>query len=397
LGYFFGRVFRFSPLFLFLFFWMWYSSSPYFLYSCDDFSKGFVFIRVIIGIIILLYYNSVISMVMILFILVSFILLRLLWFLIVFEFILVPICLIIWAGVRGERFIGALYLLLFTLLFSVPFFLCVFKNIEEGFIGTSTINLINFSLEISILAIFVFITKYPVFLLHRWLPRAHVEAPTVGSIILAACILKLGSYGFLRFFPSLFLNFSFFFLVGVFGSLCSVILCITRRDLKALIAYSRVFHISYLFRGRFLIRERRILGVVSISCAHGFVAALMFFLIGSIYESTGSRSILLIRFISLGSVIRQIWFILIYLNFGIPISLPFISEILICGQWVFFSWTSSLLLFMALVLSGCFCLFWLFSIIGRKGTFLSQKSGLLEFVCIILLLIWSFFLWVVVF
>lgn len=140
------------------------------------------------------------------------------------------------------------------------------------------------------------IVKFPVFVLHGWLPRAHVEAPTVGSVLLARVLLKLGSYGILRIVLYSALTTSKLFVIfGLGGALAASVLCFVQTDFKALIAISSVAHISSLWAATSLARERRRDVNILVSISHGFVSAALFFFVGEMYEHRGRRSLLLLR------------------------------------------------------------------------------------------------------
>lgn len=144
--------------------------------------------------------------------------------------------------------------------------------------------------------IFIFMVKFPVFLTHGWLPRAHVEAPTLGSVLLARILLKLGSYGFLRLLRITFCKLSYLtFSLSLFGALIAGGLCFLQRDCKAFIAISRVCHMRGLWATMATTRGFISDPAILVSVSHGFVAGCLFFCIGHFYERRASRSILILR------------------------------------------------------------------------------------------------------
>ncbi|KAF0148302.1 MAG: NADH-ubiquinone oxidoreductase chain 4 [Ignavibacteria bacterium] len=262
-------------------------------------------------------------------------------------------------GKRGERFLRLVSLLGFTLLFSLPFFLVFLKFFINGrCVSWLCVSGLFFSFFLVFLGGGVFIVKFPVFLFHMWLPRAHVEAPTVGSVILAACLLKLGSYGFARFFAFFFSGFGFFFVLGCVGMLFASLCCLFSCDLKALVAYSSVFHIRAVFRGFMLHSEVSFLSSVSLRCAHGFVSALFFFVVGCCYDVKGARSFLIFGAGGLSGF--TFWLLVVFLNSGLPISLPFFSEVFLFSQQVSFFFPSFFLSFVSQFFGGLFGMLLLF-------------------------------------
>lgn len=129
---------------------------------------------------------------------------------------------------------------------------------------------------------------------HIWLPEAHVEAPTGGSVILAGILLKLGSYGFIRYSLPVFPTASKFFAplvitLGVIGVLYTSLTAIRQTDLKRIIAYSSVAHMNLVVIGIFSFNVVAIEGAIIQSISHGFVSSALFFLIGVIYDRHGTR------------------------------------------------------------------------------------------------------------
>jgi len=172
-------------------------------------------------------------------------------------------------GVQPERSLAFLSLLLYSLISVLPllFFLGVFS-----FVGLSF--LFQFPSFISFLVVFGFLIKVPLYLFHYWLPKAHVEAPTAGSILLAGLLLKLGGWGLFSLVKQL--GSVFVLGVCVLGALFGAILAMFQRDVKRLIAFSSVCHMNFITWAFYLkVLELKVLGVVII-VAHAVISSLMF-------------------------------------------------------------------------------------------------------------------------
>lgn len=178
-----------------------------------------------------------------------------------FEISLVPILfLIIGWGYQPERLEAGIYLLFYTLLMSLPMIVIIFYIYK--IIGTLIFILIIFNLDSIYMYMclnMVFFVKIPIFFIHLWLPKAHVEAPISGSIILAGIILKLGGYGLLRLiilYQSFINNLNVFFIVvSLIGGFIVSLICIRQRDIKSLVAYSSVSHIGLVLAGIMTLRD----------------------------------------------------------------------------------------------------------------------------------------------
>ena len=192
-----------------------------------------------------------------------------------FELSIFPIVLMILGfGSQVEKVGAAFYLLFYSCLCSLPFLVVLFS---VGF-SHPPVFLFFFSWEFCLFSSLLFLIKFPLYFLHLWLPKAHVEAPTSARMLLAGLLLKLGTGGFLRVLPLFVVNFEYWLLVICFlGMFSSSFLCILQRDLKALAAYSSVNHIMFVLASLLVFSPGGAWGGVVIIISHGFVSTLMFF------------------------------------------------------------------------------------------------------------------------
>ncbi len=221
-------------------------------------------------------------------------------FYIFFEAILMPLFLMIGIWGSRERKVWAAYQFFLYTLFGSVFMLIaiIFVYLHVGFTDFYTLSYVSFSLNrqfiLWVLFFFGFAIKVPMFPVHIWLPEAHVEAPTAGSVLLAGVLLKLGTYGVLRFLIPLFPVASMYFapLVFVFSLLgvCYASLAtLVQVDLKKIVAYSSVAHMSFVVLGLFGFNIQAISGSIFLMLSHGLVSGGLFFLVGFIYERYKTR------------------------------------------------------------------------------------------------------------
>ena len=230
----------------------------------------------------------------------TFCVLDLLFFYIFFESVLIPMFLIVgvW-GSRERKILASYYFFLYTLLGSVMMLLSILYIYYQ--VGTTDYEVLltfSFSKKEQKFLWFTFFlgfaSKVPMIPVHLWLPEAHVEAPTAGSVILAGVLLKLGTYGFIRFSLPLFPSASFFFAplvytIAVVGIIYTSFTAIRQTDFKRIIAYTSIAHMNLVILGIFSFNVVGLEGAILQSLSHGFVASALFLIIGIVYDRYRTR------------------------------------------------------------------------------------------------------------
>ena len=300
--------------------------------------------------------------------------LDLILFYLFFEAVLIPMFIIIgvWGGAR--RVYASYKFFLYTLIGSVLMLGAIFwiYSFSGQTLGEATTDIqVLQTLDIPAgaqtwlwLAFFAsFAVKMPMWPVHTWLPDAHVEAPTAGSVILAAILLKLGGYGFLRFSLPMFPDASQYFaplifILSVAAIILTSLIAYRQNDIKKLIAYSSVAHMGFVTMGIFTFNIQGLQGGVFQMISHGLVSGALFFLVGVIYDRMHTREIGFY-----GGLVRQMpiyaFFFMLFTmaNVGLPGTSGFVGEILsMLGAYQvspFLAWGAA----MGMILSAVYALF----------------------------------------
>jgi NADH-ubiquinone oxidoreductase chain 4 len=277
----------------------------------------------------------------------AFVSLDLLLFYIFFESVLpILFIVIIIFGHGNDRFRSAFLLFLYTLAGSLPMLLCIL--VIYSYVGSTDFQLISLyeinldSQKLLWLGFFLaFAVKTPLYPFIIWLPKAHADSPLAGSIILAATILKLATYGYLRVLINFLPDATNYFsplvqTVAVIAIIYASLSTIIQQDTKRLIAYSSIAHMGVVVLGLFSNTIQGIEGGILLALAHGFVSPALFICVGGIiYDRTGTRIINYIRgLVTYMPVFTILFFIFTIANTGIPLSLNFLGEQLaLIGIW----------------------------------------------------------------
>jgi len=287
-----------------------------------------------------------------------------------FEAGLIPMFLIIgiWGGIR--RVYSAFKFFLYTLLGSIFMLIAIiFIYLKSG--TTDIQALLKFDIAQSYqywlwLGFFTsFAVKTPMWPVHTWLPDAHVEAPTSGSVILAAILLKMAGYGFIRFSLGLFPVASSYFAPLIFSlSIIAIIytslVALMQKDMKKLIAYSSVAHMGFVTIGIFAFNSQGIEGGIFQMISHGIVSAALFLCVGVVYDRMHTREIS-----DYGGVVNTmprysvIFMIFILAGLGLPGTSGFVGEFLVLVGVFKSNYLVSFLAATGVVLSACYSL-WLY-------------------------------------
>nr|QOD97206.1 NADH dehydrogenase subunit 4 [Antrostomus carolinensis] len=307
------------------------------------------------------------------FILLAFATTELTLFYISFEATLIPTLILItrW-GNQPERLSAGIYLLFYTLISSLPLLVTILHLHAQT--GTLYLTMLELtpptppnswtSLLSSLALLMAFMVKAPLYGLHLWLPKAHVEAPIAGSMLLAALLLKLGGYGIMRVTllmgpTSNYLHYPFLTL-ALWGALMTSSICLRQTDLKSLIAYSSVSHMGLVIAASMIQTHWSFSGAMILMISHGLTSSMLFCLANTNYERTHSRILLLTRGLQPLLPLMATWWLLANLtNMALPPTTNLMAELTIMISLFNWSTLTIILTGTATLLTASYTLFML--------------------------------------
>nr|QFX74486.1 NADH dehydrogenase subunit 4 [Cryptopygus antarcticus travei] len=287
-----------------------------------------------------------------------------------FEVSLIPTLLIIMGwGYQPERLQAGIYFIFYTLTASLPLLLGIIYFYSASMdlkiwlsMSFTMFGLLNFKVLLSLAMLGAFLVKLPMFFSHLWLPKAHVEAPVAGSMILAGVLLKLGGYGVMRVYPLIYSFYKLYssYLIGLslLGMVYVGFMCCRLNDFKALVAYSSVAHMGMVICGCLNLFNWGFEGSLVMMIGHGISSSGLFCMVNMYYERLGSRSFYINKgLLLLFPIFSLMIFLLSAANIAAPPTINLMSEIFLMGSIMKFDWLMVLVFPLGSFLGAVFTIF----------------------------------------
>ncbi|WP_331775154.1 NADH-quinone oxidoreductase subunit M [Sulfurospirillum sp. 1612] len=294
-------------------------------------------------------------------------------FYIFWELSLIPMLYIIGAWGSGQRIYAAIKFFLYTFAGSALMLVGILYLGYQYYLATGTwsfsvpdwhLLVLPFHTQLWLFGAFflAFAVKVPMFPFHTWLPYAHGQAPTIGSVLLAAVMLKMGTYAFVRFSLPLFPDASLYFLypiaiIAIIMVIYAAMVAYAQEDMKQVIAYSSISHMGIIILGIFALNAEGITGAIFLMLSHGIVSGALFLLVGVIYDRRHTK--MMSEFGGLATVMPRyatIFGIVLFGAVGLPLTIGFVGEFLSLLGFYKVSWLMTLLAGTGIILGAVYML-----------------------------------------